>query len=151
MVSKKFNVADFSNWADRSADEISSTAESILTSTIDEAAFFMRETIMTTGTNKDWGRSWPSRAQGRKSGSTEARFDTGEMRDSVKHRVLRSSKRFVSGEFGWLDNQQDYFKFQDNGFTHRNGAVIPAMNALRDAFTYAVTTVDDKLKKAFRK
>ena len=151
MVSKKFNVRDFSNWADRSADEVSVTAQAILESTISEAAFLMRETIMTKGTNKDWGRSWPSRAQGRKSRSTEARFDTGEMRDSVQSNVLRSSKNFVSGEFGWLNNQQKYFKLQDKGFTHRNGAEIPAMNALRDAFTYAVTTVQDRLKAAFRK
>jgi hypothetical protein len=150
MVSQKFKVADFANWADRSADEVSSTAQTILESTIDEAAFLMRETIMTKGTNKDWGRSWPSRAQGRKSRSTEARFDTGEMRDSVQSNVLRSSRSFVSGEFGWIRNQQDYFLHQDMGFTHRNGAEIEPMNALRDAFTYAVTTVNDKLKKAFR-
>jgi hypothetical protein len=151
MPSQKFNVAAFSNWANRTPDEVSSTAQTIVTNTIQESAFLMRETIMTTGTNKDWGKSWPSRAQGRKSSSGPARFDTGEMRDSVDSQIIRSSRRIVSGEFGWLRNQQDYFIYQDKGFTHFGGAVIPAMNALRDAFTYAVTTIDSELKKAFRK
>ena len=132
-------------------DKAGSTIQQAVELAIEAGALNMRETIMTTGTDKDWGKSWPSRAQGRKSRSTEARFDTGEMRDSVQSKLLVSTKQRASGEFGWLENQQKYFRFQNEGFEHRNGALIPAMNALRDARTYAISIVKDEIRKMFGK
>jgi len=150
MPSKTFNINQFENWANRNVNEIQKVAESIVQDAIIDGASVMREHIMTRGTNKEWGSFWPSRAQGRKSRSTEARFDTGEMRDAVDSQMLRSSRSFVAGEFGWINKEEDYFRYQEKGFTHRNGAVIPAMNALRDAFTYTVNRVESKLRGAFK-
>lgn len=151
MPSKTFDVRAFENWSNRTLTQRSEVAKSIVENAISEGEFLMKETIMTKGTNKIWASSWPSRAFGRKDRSTEARFDTGEMRDSVESRLVTVTKARVVGEFGWLNNQQDYFIYQDQGFTHRNGQVIPAMNALRDAFTYVTTNVKNELGKAFGK
>jgi hypothetical protein len=149
MPSKTFNINQFENWANRNVNEIQKVAESIVQDAIIDGASVMREHIMTRGTNKEWGSFWPSRAQGRKSRSTEARFDTGEMRDAVDSQMLRSSRSFVAGEFGWINKEEDYFRYQEKGFTHRNGAVIPAMNALRDARTYAISVVEKEMKRMF--
>lgn len=130
-------------------DKAGSTIQETVEEAIQAGAFLMQETIMTKGTNKQWSGFWPSRAQGRKDRSTTARFDTGEMRDSVQSRLLVSTKRRASGEFGWLTNQEDYFVYQDKGFTHRNGQIIPAMNALRDARSYAISVVKQRMKRMF--
>lgn len=150
MASKTFDVRKFDNWANRSLSEMSSVAKVIVEDAVVEGASVMRDHIMTRGTDKQWGGFWPSRAQGRKDHSTSARFDTGEMRDSVESQMLTITNARVVGEFGWLKNQQEYFQYQEKGFTHRNGQVIPAMNALRDAFTYAVNKVETELGKAFK-
>lgn len=150
MASKTFDVKAFENWSNRSMSEMSSMAERIVEDAIVDGADVMRNNIMTRGTDKQWGGFWPSRAQGRKDHSTSARFDTGEMRDSVESEMLIRSRARVVGQFGWLKNQQEYFQYQEKGFNHRNGQVIPAMNALRDAFTYATNKVESELRKAFK-
>lgn len=149
MVSRFDDPNEFARRLNGKIDKAGSTIQEAVQIAIDAGASNMRENIMTRGTNKEWSSSWPSRAYGRKSRSTEARFDTGEMRDSVTSRLLVSTKNRSAGEFGWLDNQEDYFKYQDKGFTHRNGAVIPAMNALRDARTYAISIVKEQIKRIF--
>ena len=70
-------------------------------------------------------------ATGTKSGP--GRVDTGDMIQSVKYRVEISNGAIV-GEFGWLDNQEMYFLYQEHGFTHwLSGDMIPGMMALMDA------------------
>lgn len=149
MASRFDDPNQFARRLNGRIDAAGSTIQEAVQDAIDAGALTMRDNIMTRGTNKEWGSSWPSRAFGRKDRSTKARFDTGEMRDSVKARLLVSTKRRASGEFGWLDNQQDYFLYQDQGFTHRNGAVIPAMNALRDARTEAIKVVKQRIRRIF--
>lgn len=70
-------------------------------------------------------------ATGTKSGP--GRYETGNMIRSVKYRVEISNGAIV-GEFGWLDNQEMYFLYQDHGFVHwLSGDMIPGMMALMDA------------------
>lgn len=65
--------------------------------------------------------------------SGPGRYETGNMIQSVKYRVEISNTKIV-GEFGWLDNQEMYFFYQDEGFTHwLSGEHIPGMLALMDA------------------
>lgn len=61
----------------------------------------------------------------------EGRIDTGLMIDSID-RDLNKSGTTISGEFGWLDRQENYFLYQENGF--RN---VPPMHALLGAFVPA--------------
>ena len=70
-------------------------------------------------------------ATGTKSGP--GRVDTTLMIQSVKYRTEISNGSIV-GEFGWLENQEMYFLYQDKGFTHwLSGEMIPGMMALMDA------------------
>lgn len=65
--------------------------------------------------------------------SGPGRVDTGLMIQSVKYRTEISNGSIV-GEFGWLDDQEMYFLYQEKGFTNwLSGASIPGMMALMDA------------------
>jgi hypothetical protein len=141
----------FGEWLKANMDDVGVNINLVVDEAVTDGAVVMREIIMSTGTNKDWGSSWPSRAFGRKSSSTEARYDTGEMLNSVKSAMLEVSPRKSSGVFGWLNNQQDYFIYQDKGFTHWiSGDKIPAMNALREGYSHAISIVEKRLKEIFK-
>lgn len=152
MVSRIDDPNNFGRWAETKIGSTESMVKNIVDTGITEGASVMREIISNQGTNKDWGASWPSRAQGRKSSSGVGRIDTGEMLKSVDSKIIQSSGGRTVGEFGWLNNQQDYFLYQDNSFRHWiTGQTIPAMNALRNAYTYAVYVVETEIQKVFRK
>jgi hypothetical protein len=124
----------------------------IVEETIEDAAVVMRDTIMTTGTNKQWKSPWRGRNSGYlRYGSDEARYDMGWMKKAVKARMKERTQTKASGEFGWLDQQEDYYIYQDQGFTHWiTGDKIPAMNALRDAATFARVTIEKRLRDIFQ-
>lgn len=125
--------------------------ETIVEDTIDEAAVVMKDTIMSTGTNKVWKSAWKGRNSGvLRYGTDNTRYDAGWMRNAVKARMKERSATRAAGEFGWLDKQEDYYIYQDQGFTHWiTGEKIPAMNALRDAATYAKVTIEKRLRDIF--
>lgn len=127
--------------------------ETIVEDTIDESAVIMKDIIMSTGTDKMWKSPWRGRNSGMvRYGSTTARFDAGLMVKAVKARMKERTSTSARGEFGWLDSQEDYYVYQDKGFTHWiTGDKIPAMNALRDAATYARTTIEKRLRDVFGK
>lgn len=151
MASRFDDPNSFRTWGeDRINGATKQIAEAVSVAVTDGASV-MKQNIMTRGTNRDWGKDWPSRAHGRKSGSTTARYDTGEMVNSVQSTMTDVSPSHVSGEFGWLYNQQDYFIYQDYGFVHHlSHQAIPAVNALRDAYTHAIEKVKQELSKAFK-
>lgn len=100
---------------------------------VEDAAALMKDLIASRGTNRAWSDSWPSRAGGRRWGSGPGRIDSGDMFDNVKSKVTYSSNT-ITGEFGWLDTQEMYYLFQEDGFTHFiSGEHIPGMLALQDA------------------
>jgi hypothetical protein len=152
MVSRIDDPNNFGRWAETKIGSTESMVKNIVDTGITEGASVMREIISNQGTNRDWGASWPSRAQGRKSGSTKARFDTGQMLNAVDSKIVESSPGRAVGEFGWLNEQEKYFIYQDNGFEHWiSHDSIPAMNALRNAYTYAIYVVETEIQKVFRK
>jgi len=152
MASRIDDPNNFGRWAETKIGSSESMVKNIVDTAVTEGASVMREIISNQGTNKDWGSSWPSRAQGRKSSSGIGRIDTGEMLKSVDSKIVQSGKGRTVGEFGWLNNQEEYFIYQDKGFRHWiSGESIPAMNALRNAYTYAVYIVEAEIKKVFRK
>jgi hypothetical protein len=126
--------------------------ETIVEDTIDEAAVVMRDAIMTKGTNREWKSPWKGRNSGMvRYGSDESRYDAGWMKKAVKARMKERTQTRALGEFGWLDQQEDYYVYQEQGFTHWiTGDKIPAMNALRDAATFARVTVEKRLRDIFQ-
>ena len=55
------------------------------------------------------------------------------------------------GEFGWLDDQEAYFKYQDQGFVHwLSGEKITGMLALADAGIEARQEFIRRLAEMFR-
>lgn len=75
----------------------------------------------------------------------EGRIDYGTMRDSVDRDINKSGST-ISGEFGWLENQEEYFRYQENGT-----ARIPPMHALLTAFITARERVRRDLVKIAKK
>lgn len=151
MVSRIDDPNNFGRWAETKIGSTDSMVRKIVDTGVTEGASVMRQIISNQGTNKDWGASWPSRAYGRKSSSGIGRIDTGEMLNSVDSKIVETGPGRAVGEFGWLNNQEKYFLYQENGFQHFRGAVVPAMDALRNAYTYAVYVVETEIKKVFRK
>lgn len=82
-----------------------------------EAAEAMQQTIGTINNTK----------------SGPGRYQSGLMLRSVEWKVELEGSSIV-GEFGWLDTQEMYFLYQEEGFTIWNSGVnVPAMFALQDA------------------
>lgn len=87
-----------------------------------------RDIIENSGTDRQWSREWYGRDH-----SGRGRVDTGNMRDEFKAEV-DNRRQGVEGKLGWVKEQEDYFFFQDEGFTHRlTGEYIEGMMALLGA------------------
>lgn len=148
----------FGEWLKANVDDVGVKINLAVNEAINDGAVVMRETIMTTGTKRYPGTdsAWKSAWRGRNSkelryGSGDSRFETGKMLNAVDAKMLEVSSRKSKGVFGWLNTQEDYFVYQDQGFTHWiTGDKIPAMNALRDAYTHAISLVEKRLKEIFK-
>lgn len=147
------DASKFKKWLGDAVKDVERAANSAVEAAVDAGQQSMTELIMSRGTNKSWNKSWPSRAGGRRSASTQARYETGQMVESVNSAFHATSvngrgSAKASGEYGWLNNQQDYFRYQEQGFTHyKSGEAIPAMNALRDSFIEAQNALKAELKR----
>lgn len=158
MAKKTNNPEEFGQFLKANLDDIGVKINVAVNEAINDGAVVMRETIMTTGTKRYPGTedAWKSGWRGRNSGEMrygtgDARFETGKMVNAVDAKMLEVSSRKSKGVFGWLNTQEDYFIFQEKGFTHWiTGDKIPAMNSLRDAYTHAVTLVEKRLKEMFK-
>ena len=120
----------------------------------------MREFIQTRGTNRQWSRPWPSRkTPGRRSGSGPGRIDSGDMLKNVGRKFQRGEKQ-SRAVFGWTQDYEDYYKYQEEGFRHwragadpnqrgnrRPAVTVPGMFALRDARRFVVSQQEKKAKK----
>lgn len=65
------------------------------------------------------------------------RIDYGNMVGDVKSGV-RSQFGRKTASFGWLDNKEEYYSYQERGFTHPSGKDVRGMYALADAGEDAV-------------
>lgn len=76
------------------------------------------------------------------------RVRTGNMAHKVSSSVRSRTKNAWSGAFGWLENPEDYFYYQNEGFYHVNAnRVIRGMNALNETGA----RVWDKMKARLEK
>lgn len=78
------------------------------------------------------------------------RVETGRMRDSVGSRMDEQSASGLQGRFGWLDEQPEYARFQEPGFTHTSGITVEGMFALSDAAEEVVQDLRDDIDKIVR-
>ena len=105
------------------------------------------EDSMVNITKHGWARTkLHVETRGVESNPNPGRIDTGAMRDALGWEVSREGSE-IHGRFGWIMPKSGKLPdaralFQDAGTTggQGNGAGIPAMHALGDAF---VQTVDD--------
>jgi len=76
----------------------------------------MKSNILASGT--------PFSQKARQAGINQGpgRFRTGEMYNAVKSKVLSAGKN-VRAAFGWLDQVEDYFRYQEYGFNNKFFAV----------------------------
>jgi len=148
----------FGSALSKGLDDVGKRIASAVDEAITDGALVMRETILSTGTQRYPGTqdAWKSAWRGKNSGELrygtgDARFETGKMVNAVKSAMLESSNTKASGVFGWLNTQEEYFIYQDKGFRHWiTGEKIPAMNALRDGYTQAIIVVQKRLKEMFK-
>lgn len=75
------------------------------------------------------------------------RVDTGKMRDAVGHRkTTQGGSRQL--RIGWVTGtREDYFQFQETGFTHVSGVPVEGMHALQDATDAALTQLMQDLRR----
>lgn len=99
--------------------------------------------ISTRGTGREWTRPGPS---GRDA-STPGRVDSGKMRDAFGFRkTTQGNSRQL--RIGWVSGtREDYFQFQETGFTHFSGIDVPGMYALQDATEAAMAQLMQDLKR----
>lgn len=76
-------------------------------------------------------------------GGHPGRIETGTMRDAISSDVYLLGQTKLSGEWGWLNEVEDYFLAQENG-----AGLIPAMSALQGSFVSAKALFLKRLKDA---
>lgn len=89
----------------------------VVESGVEEGEKITKHNIETRGTAKSGKRG---------------RVESGKMRDAVDSKVNRSKNSAV-GQFGWINQFEPYFGYQESGFAHRGGVNVEGMYALSDA------------------
>lgn len=119
-------------WFDGRVGDIRDSIVDIAQDTADEGAEMVRDRIETSGTVKSGKRG---------------RIETGAMLAAVRSEVTVTPK-VITASFGWLNVFNDYFGFQDRGFSHyRSGEEIPGMMALQDAFDESKANIRGRLRR----
>ena len=112
--------------------------DEIVTRGAERGAERMRDFIMSTGTG--WigkgARAIP-----------EGRIDTGEMHDAVAVRKERKGH----AEFGWVVDYEDYFGYQEKGFTQPSGHKVPPMHAFLNSTLWTQEEVTRKLDRMVKR
>jgi hypothetical protein len=138
---------DVVKWARGKVQALEDATGEELEQSMADGADYMRYFIATRGTNRPW--SWGG-------GNKAGRIESGNMVEAVKHRVDRMTSGRVRGFFGWLDAwnnpENDYFLFQEGGFTHnRTGEFIEGMYALADAAEAAFEEMRGRIAARMRR
>lgn len=118
-------------------DRIENGSYKIIAQAMQDGANIMRQMISTR----------PSAKSGK-----PGRIDTGHMLSSVSHFTNPGTKAGnVSGRFGWIDGGEDYFLYQEAGFTHnRSGEWIEGMYAMQDSGDYVANKLREELRENLR-
>lgn len=76
------------------------------------------------------------------------RVETGLMKSEVKARKTKS--QYFYARYGWVDRFEDYFGYQDRGFTHTSGKRIEGMKALFRSFLVVREEMGRRIKELAR-
>jgi len=122
----------------------------------EEGQGLMQEYIETRGTataeyggRESWSRTYHHKGipKGR---PTTGRIWSGDMRADVKQNVVLGDDVMIAS-FGWLDNVEKYYKWQEEGFNHVFiGEHIAGMFAMSDAAEVMKERAHTLLKVAIR-
>lgn len=119
-----------SSWFEDSIDDTMKDACSIIENAIEDGALTTQINIATRGTPKS---------------GKQGRVRTGDMLDAVKSEMIKSTPREAEGKFGWIDEYEDYFGYQEGGFDHVGGVTVEGMYALEDAGEEAWNNVVEEI------
>lgn len=81
-------------------------------------------------------------AVGQSSMIRQQRVDTGHMRSEISAQTERTGNT-ITGEWGWLDDEEDYFYYQDAGFRHVGGQWVEGMFSIRSSLDEAEEILRD--------
>lgn len=119
-------------WFQESFEEVLGDVGDIVEQAIEEGKNITKHNIETRGTAKSGKRG---------------RVRTGEMRDNVKSEMTKKTAKEAEGKFGWIDQYEDYYGFQEAGFDHIGGVTVEGMYALTDAADEVWANVVDDVKR----
>lgn len=118
-------------WFEEAMDNILDNVEEIVSRGVEEGEAITKLHISTRGTAKS---------------GKKGRIETQKMYDAVKSEMTVSDKREAEGKFGWIDEYDDYFGYQEGGFDHVGGVTVEGMYALTDASEEVWENVKDRIK-----
>lgn len=78
------------------------------------------------------------------------RIESGQMLDAVHSSVVSTGVGSATGKFGWIENTEPYFGYQDVGFQHVNGGSVEGMNALVDAAEHSWQVFQEKFEQVIK-
>jgi hypothetical protein len=93
----------YGKWIEGIPDAVLWESEQLVENAAEEGARVQEVIIATSGTGFE---------------NRSGRVVTGKMLDAVGSTRATVDNTTVSAEFGWIDNTEDYFAYQDQGFWH---------------------------------
>lgn len=122
-------------WFDESVNSIMGDVTDIVADAVEEGENITKHNIETRGTAKSGKRG---------------RIKSKVMRDAVKSEMTKTSKNDAEGKFGWIDQYEDYFGYQEGGFEYVHADPtfdVEGMYALTDAGEEVWQNVVDDVKR----
>lgn len=138
MARKNNKFADLARTVDAQVGIVEMHVERALNAALDDGLEWMRMVIESSGTG------WVGRGP---RATPDGRIDYGYMIDSTDRTVVHRDGRTLTGTFGWLEDQEDYFRYQEYGFRHRGGKSVEGMHALAQGVMFARETLEHELRK----
>ena len=108
--------------ADKTHERLGQELPGIMHDVVDQGEVDMKQIITDATTDTGLARS-----EGKSSGPRDAglgiagRVESDDMRQSVTSEVTKDGNT-VTGKWGWIDNFEEYFALQDDGFRSVEGA-----------------------------
>ena len=146
-------------WFRREVNGLTKDLEKVIDDLVEEGQEFVYEAIETRGTANPayggktaWAKTYYKRGGGGsgKNHPTKGRVWDGDMRQAVEYEVEAKDNAYI-GSFGWINNVEDYYLFQEGGFDHAfTGEHIEGMFAMADAAAWAEAEFERRTNKVLR-
>jgi len=139
-------------WFRGLVDDIDNAVEEVSEYVADEGVKRTKQKIETRGTGNSWAASWdsmPNATPGRHS-SSPGRDATGQMKNDVTGQVVNTG-RSIETSFGWIDNYENYYGAQENGFNNMQAnKKVEGMYALSDTAFEIINEAEKRLDVILR-